>query len=920
MRELVGRAAERRALRDALTSARTRGARVLLHGEPGIGKTSLLDDLAATARAEGVLALRCVGVPSETHVAYAALHQLLQPLLAGPARDARTALVRRAVGSVPTRDDPTGPAPEPVAVALATLDLLRERAATTPLLLGVEDVQWLDASSAVVLAFVARRVDDDRVLLVCSSREPLRPPLDDVPFLPVDLAPLDEAAAATLARRAAPDLHPVLRDRLLREAQGNPLALVELADAWRRLPDGALVTSPVPVTARVEAAFAARVDDLPAGCRALLLLAALHPGDGRSAELVAAARALGHDVSDTSALAPAVDAGLVAVEPQAVTFRHPLVRSAVHSRAGSAERRDAHAALAGVTGDPDRSAWHRAGAATAPDESVAGALESSADRARRRGAVLESVATLELAAAHTPDPVARGRRLVLAAFHASDVGHDDALVRLLDEADVLPLAESDRARATWLRYRPQDAVGDFERMSRLVEVLAGLHAAGQAEAALDSLAPAADVAFWRGVEPRCRDLFCGAVESLTSAPDPRLLTALALTAPVSRSQTVRLGVAALDAGSLTDAEALALAGRAASVVGDVVGGTALLGRALGPLHAQGRLGLLTASLVTYAWNCWHLGRWKEAAAAAEEVRDVGRARERPLVSAVLVEALLLAVRGDGDAALRGWESTRDAVAATGSPTLAAVATSARATALLVLDRVEEAYEALRPGFEDVDHDRRPESVASLHHGLVPLYADAARRAGRDEHARAAVEPLRTTLRRHGSPLLAASISYVDAVLAPEDDAEPLLRAAGDELAGWPFLRARARLAHGRWLRRQRRVAESRAVLRAARDGFDALGAQPWAQAARQELRAAGESVAGSTASSLALLTAQEREIVALAAQGLTNREIGNRLYLSPRTVGSHLYHVFPKLGVASRTELARALSTDGEEVDGAGAG
>ncbi|QJW35165.1 helix-turn-helix transcriptional regulator [Cellulosimicrobium protaetiae] len=918
MRELVGRAAERRALHDALTSARAGGVRVVLHGEPGIGKTSLLDDLVATARAEGVLALRCVGVPSETHVPYAALHQLLQPLLTEPAPDARTALVRRVVGAVATRDDPTGPAPEPVAVALATLDLLRERAAATPLLLGVEDVQWLDASSALVLAFVARRIDDDPVLLACSSREPLHPPLDDVLFLPVDLAPLDEDAAAVLARHAAPDLHPVLRDRLLTEAQGNPLAIVELARAWRRLPDGALVTSPVPVTARVEAAFAARVDGLPADCRTLLLLAALHPVDGRTGELVAAARALGHDVRDTLALTPAVDAGLVAVAPHAVTFRHPLVRAAVHSRAGTAARRDAHAALAGVTTDVDRAAWHRAWAATAPDETVAGALESSADRARRRGAVLESVATLELAAAHTPDPAVRGRRLVRAAFHASDVGHDAALARLLDEADVLPLAESDRARATWLRYRPQDAVGDFERMSRLVEVLGDLHAAGQAEAALDSLAPAADIAFWRGVEPRCRDLFCGAVERLTSTPDPRLLAALALTAPVSRSQTVRLGVAALGAGSITDAEALALAGRAASVVGDVGGGTALLGRAIRPLHTQGRLGLLTASLVTYAWNCWHLGRWADAAVAAEEVRDVGRARERPLVSAVLVESLLLAVRGDGDEALRAWGSTQDAVAATGSPTLTAVATCARATALLVLDRVDEAYEALRPGFEDVDHDRRPESVASLHHGILPLYADAARRAGREAAARAAVEPLRATLRQHGSPLLAASVSYADAVLAPEDDAEPLLRAAGDDLAGWPFLRARARLAHGRWLRRQRRVAESRAVLRAARDGFDALGAVPWSQAARQELRAAGESVAGSTASSLALLTAQEREIVALAAQGLTNREIGNRLYLSPRTVGSHLYHVFPKLGVASRSELARAL--DDGRGGGAGAG
>jgi len=906
MRDLVGRTAELGALRSAVAGARSgAGSCAFLRGEPGIGKSALLGAALEDARDRGLLGLVAVGVPSEAHVAYAALHQLLQPVLATTAdTDDAVTLLRRAVGAL----DAGPTAPDPVAVGLATLDLLLRHAVRTPLLLGVEDVQWLDPSSAQVLAFVARRVAGSPMLVVCTSREALHPPLADVPFSVLDLHPLDDADTEALVLREAPELHPVLRHRLVREARGNPLAVVELARSWQRLPDGALVAPPVPVTDRVEAAFAERVEELPAICQALLLLASLHQaGTGeRSAEIVAAARELGHDVRDPSDLAPAVDAGLVAVTPQAVTFRHPLVRSAVHSRAGSDERRAAHAALSRVSADPERAVWHRAAAATEPDEAVARALEASAARARRRGAVLESVTTLELAAAQSPAPAHRGARLVRAAYHAADLGHDDAVVRLLDEADPLPLGEADRARATWLRYRPQDVVGDYDRMRQLVRVLGELHAAGQTETAMESLAPAADIAFWRGVEPRCRDLFCGAVEGLATSPEPRLLAALALTAPVSRSQTVRLGIAALDAGTLTDAESLALVGRAASVVGDVAAGAAHLGRAIGPLRAQGRLGLLTATLAAYAWDCWHLGRWSDALAAAAEVRDLGRARDRPLASTVLLESLLLAVRGDGESALRGCDGVRDAVGATGSAALDTVAAFARGTALLVLGRADEAYELLRDGFERTGPDT-PESVASMLHGVLPLYADAAARAGAGAAARAAVDRLRPVLRLHGSPLLAASVTYADAVLVDDDAAEPFLQAAVDDLAGWPFLRARARLAHGRWLRRQRRVAESRAHLRTARDGFASLGAVPWEEAAKQELRAAGESVAAPAAEVLTALTAQEREIAALAAQGLTNREIGERLYLSPRTVGSHLYHLFPKLGVASRAELARAL-------------
>ncbi|WP_152189416.1 ATP-binding protein [Georgenia satyanarayanai] len=909
MRDLVGRTAELDLLRSEVAAA-AQHVGVFLQGPPGIGKTALLGYTRGLARERGMATLECAGAAAEMHVPYAGLHQLLQPVLtrtALPDAEDRLVLLRRSVGAL----EAAAEAPDPVAVAVATLDLLRATATAAPLLVTVDDVHWLDPSSRWVLAFMARRTRGDPVLLVCASREPPDAALADVPLRTTTLTPLGEAEARSVVRAEAAELPPVLRDRVVREAEGLPLALVELARAWRHVPRGTVLTDPLPLTDRLGTVFVDRVSDLPAVGQDLLLLASLSQrapgghGQDTVAQLLDAARRLGHPAVAPPDLEPAEVVGLVDVRVDGVHFHHPLVRSAVLRRAGEVRRRAAHAALARATTDPDRAVWHRACAATEPDEQVAAALERCADRVRRRGAVTESVAMLERAATLTPDPAVRGGRLVTAADHAADLGHEEAVVRLLTEAEALPLAEVDRARAAWRRYRPPEVIGDYPRMRELVAALARLHRAGRRESALDALAPAADVAYWRGIEPRCRDLFCGAVEPLVTAPDPRLLAALALSAPVSKARTVRAGIAALGTSGVDDAEMLALLGRAAAVVGDAAAGTAHLVRAVGPLRRQGRLGLLTSADAALAWTCWHLGRWDEAGEAVREVRSSGLERGRALTAAEITGTVLQAVRADPEEALdRCTQIDGDLVSAP-SATLREMSSFARATALFVLGRDQQAWDTLRDRFST--RGTVPESVTSIQHGTLPVYADTAARVGADVEARGVLARFEDG--HADSPLLSASLVYSRAVLAGPGSAESLHRVAIDELAGWPFLRARARLSLGRWLRHARRVSESRRYLRTARDSFDALGAPAWAAEARRELRAAGEADQDATAGS-GVLTAQEQLIAGLAAQGLTNREIGARLYLSPRTVGSHLYHLFPKLGVSSRAQLGQVLGTD----------
>ena len=898
---LHGRDRELARLRAALDASARRGSCLLVHGDAGIGKSALMDALADEARSGGRAVLTTAGVPSEAHLPFAGLHQLLDPVL-GHVDDLPPELRAALLGALGREDADVH---DVMAVALAALALVRERAAAGGALVVVEDVRWLDRPSANVLSFVARRIDLDPVLVVATARDVPAPGLADVRFTPVPLGPIDDAAARDLVAAHAPTLDPHLADQLIREAAGNPLALVELAAAWSVLPPGTIVQPLVPVTTRLVETFASRVDTLPVACRDLLLVAAVDEGHGLR-EILAATAALGHPDVTHDDLYPAVEARLVEIDARGVRFRHPLVRSTTYRRADEIARRAAHAALADAVDDPDRAVWHRAAALVEPDEGAAAALEQAGERARRRGAPLVAATAFERAADLSPDPQRRGRRLVRAAYHAHELGRNDVVVRLLDEAERLDLAPVDRARAAWRRQLlTGDAVADEAHVRTLVDVVGRMRDAGDVDLAVDSLVAVATQAYWRGLDRRQRELLVAVAESLPVDDDPRLLHILGMVAPIERGAHVRAGLAARGLAGVDDPGLQALLGVAAGTVGDQEASATFLAAAVRSLRAAGRLGDLTNALIALAWAGWHRGTWDAAADQAGEAARLGEQTERPgtVMAADLLQGLLAAVRGDTAGALAVTDELSGPLRAWGAGALVAMTDFVRATALLADARVDEAYEAMR-AVEAIAH---ADEVAAIHQGTAPAYIDAALATGRLDTARAVVGDLEALGARFRSPTLDATIAYARPLVAVDDRAEAQFVAADRDLVAWPFLRARSLLGYGSWLRRQRRAADSRAPLRTARDLCDDLGARPWADRARRELRAAGESSPGRESSEPDALTAQELEIARLAASGLTNREIAQRLHLSHRTVGSHLYHVFPKLGVTSRGELAGAL-------------
>jgi AAA ATPase-like protein len=417
---LVGRERELAALADLIDRVSERGRTLVVRGEAGIGKSTLLAAATTRARDHGMLVLTATGVQSEAHLPFAGLHQLLRPILSGsqqlPAPQ-RAALLA-AFGMTDAA------APDLFLIALAVLELLADTAEGSPLLLGVEDAQWLDHPTSDVLAFVARRLESEPIVLLAAIREGYESPLVEAGLAELRLEGPDQVATGALLEGHAPELGRAVRRRLLDEAEGNPLALTELPAALGadQLGEAAMLPARLPLTARLERALAARVLELPAATRTLLLVAAVDDG-GVLAELLAAAAVVrGTDVT-VEALALALDARLIEVDEIELRFRHPLVRSAVHQAASVWERQAAHAALAQVlAGQPDRHAWHRAAASLGPDEEAAGELEQVATRAQRRGAIAVAVAALERAARLSDDPALQGRRLLRAAELAFELG------------------------------------------------------------------------------------------------------------------------------------------------------------------------------------------------------------------------------------------------------------------------------------------------------------------------------------------------------------------------------------------------------------------------------------------------------------------------------------------------------------------
>jgi DNA-binding CsgD family transcriptional regulator len=903
---LLGRDAETTMLAAMLQGAVAEapvGGSLVICGQPGIGKSALLRAAAGRARDDGMLVLTCSGVASEAHLAYAGLQQLLWPvhdsigLLAARERDALSA----ALGMV------DGPAPSHL-VGLATLELLAESAHHSAVLVVADDVHWLDEPTSAVLAFLGSRLGADPVVLLaaCRDGEPGGGHLLGAAGLPgLRLGPLDQVAAAALLDSQA-RLDPPARRRVLDVAAGNPLALVELPVALRHRHHEADLIVELPLTARLERAFAARLTGLPPASRIALLAAALDDGDAVTEVLAAAGRVAGTELTPAD-LAPAVAGGLVEIDAVRIRFRHPLVRSAIRQATGLAQRQEMHGALAEVLATvPERRVWHRAASTVGPDDEVAAELEHAATRADRAGAISVAIAALIRAAQLTSEPGRRGRRLIRAAWQVYGFGQLPAARRLVAEAETLELAPGDLIRLRHLRTSLGTGRSGGESLAGFAELADRMRRVGDSDEAMDVLVNVSLNAWWSnpGWQVGRR---LAAVAEATPAPadDPNRLFVLATADPVGRGAAVLRGLRRwqpADGNPTRDY----LLGYAANAIGACDQAVAFHEAASAGLRAQNQLGLLGQNLVAQAWMAALLGRLDAAVTAADEgARILETAMPFWVTCTQLVTAVVAGRRGDAATAADLTDQAERVLLTAGIPPMLALVQFARGVAALGTGHFDEAYDELARIFDPGDVTYHPHLRSWALLDLV----EAAGRSGNRPAARARHAELVPIAATSESPLLRVGLTVAAPMLADDEEAGPLFdEALRADLAAWPLQRARLLLAYGFWLRRRRQVVESRPPLRAARDTFDALGAVVGGERARQELCAAGEDSEQSVPGSRDRLTPQEWHIARLAAHGFTSPEIAKQLYLSQRTISNHLYRIFPKLGITSRAELAAAMA------------
>ncbi len=900
---LVGRDTELAVLAGMVDRITEQGGSVLVLGEAGVGKSSLLAAAAEYGRAAGLQVLGTAGVEAEAQLPFAGLHRLVRPLLGSQTQ--LPAVQRNALQAALGAEsaDP----PQRFMIALAVLNLIADAAATRPVLVVVDDIQWLDRPTQEVLSFVARRISADPVVLAGAGRIGHDMLVTSAGLAELHVGELDEDSARRLLAAHAGELDRADQERVLKEAQGNPLALIELPAAIQAaVADGRdLPWSSLPLTARLERAFAARLPDLSEAARDAVLVAAVDSADDLQ-EILAGASLLAGDLVSVAALEPAAAIGLIRLSDRHVRFRHPLVRSAVIAAEPPTRHQAAHVALAAVLADdPYRRSWHRAQAATAPDDDVADQLEASHLTALRRGSAAEAIMALERSAELTADLSVRGRRLLLAAEHAFGLGKSDLVDQLLGRAARLPLAALDLARMEWLREIFHDGVpGDPARVFQLCEMASQALRAADPDLALQLLLGAALRCWWSDTGQQARNCVVTTVEQLAGMPDdPRRLAVLAVADPLRHGSQVIERLHAVVLETVADPAALWLLGMAAHAVGEPDLAADSLVRAESKLRDDGRLGLLSQVLILQVLDNVELGDWGRADAALLEGRQLALETGQPIwdIGTQTLTAIMAALHGDHGLAQSIAAEAELAANGRRLNDLLSCVQLARGIGLTIAGDYDAAFQALRRMFEPDDAAFHP---TERFHG-VSFLADAALHAGRAAEARDIITALEADARATTSATLHRHLSYARAVLAADDDAEQLYQQAlrGD-LVRWPWLRARIELAYGSWLRRGRRIAQSRTYLRSAQAALDMIGARSWAARARAELRAAGERSVQAAPAAVSELSAQELQIARLAAQGLSNKEIGQRLYLSPRTVGSHLYRIFPKLGITSRAQLA----------------
>ena len=902
---LVGRADEQTLIASLLDEVTTRGQALVLRGEPGIGKSRLLAEAARDARDRGMVVLTASGVQSEAHLPFAGLHQMLRP-------------VRERAGALPAiqRDAldaafglTHGAAPEPFRIAMAVLDLISEVATDGPVLIVVDDAQWLDRPSAEVLAFVARRIESDPVLVLAAMRDGYPEGLASAGLPELRLTGLDDATAAALIDAVAPGIPVTTRTRVLHEAAGNPLALLELPSAAGHAAGEQPLPGGLPLTERLERAFAGRVSELPEMTRLALLAAALSDGEAVGEVLEAASAVAGASL-DLAALEPAVDARLIELDLGSIRFRHPLIRSAVRQSAGVQQRRGVHEALAAtLESDPDRRVWHRAALVSGTHEDLARELEEAGLRAQRRGAIDVALTAL-MRAVELGDATHRAGRLFATAELAFERGRPDIAIAMLREIERLELSPLQAARARWIsELLDARALIDDARVIALIAIAEAAGAAGDRDLHHNLLWIAAARTWWASPGPETRQLLVDAADRAgrPTAADPRLVSIHAYAHPYANASVVVqcLRDAATDGMGAEDAGFMASAGMVTGAFDESLKFCAI---AIASARAEGRLGRLPRLLATQAILAVRLPNWEIAIPAAEEARRLATELGQPiwLATAETAVALIGALRGDPETTRRSTARAEQIALPLGATHIVALAQSGPTFSALARGAYAEAFEAAERTFDQRD------PAHHLHFACMGVgeLADAAALADRSHEGRERLAVVEAAVGDAPAEWMAISVRHARAVLA-EDELEAAAyfeEAMSADLARWPFWRGRLLLAYGRWLRRHRRMLDSRAPLRDARDIFDAIGTPSWGEQARQELRASGEHSRRRVPEARDELTAQELQIAQLAAAGLSNREIGQRLFLSHRTISTHLYRVFPKLGIASRAELAGALA------------
>lgn len=893
---LVDRLAEQALIGERLDDPQG-GAAILLRGPAGVGKSALVENAARQAGSSRRV-LRTVGTSPEIGLAMAGLYQLLEPLfpLAPQISEPRQAALRVAFGIA------SGPPPEPFGVAMAALDLLVEAAAEQPVLAIAEDVHLLDDATVDVLRFLARRLEHDPIVLLATARDEKPDPLGGAATWVIDLKPLDADGSRQLLESVAPDLAGSAQAAILRAAEGNPLALVELPKTpGLTLP--AAGSHWLPLTQRMLAAFTARVERLPPATRSALTLLALHDTESLPEVL----EALGSEgaPAPVAVVEPAIEAALVQLSGSELRFRHGLMKSAVYLLAPPSSRVAGHLALARAVGaDTDRGVLHRARAAEGYDDGLAADLDLIAERAVERGAVSTAVTTLSRAADLTTSAELKRRYLFRAAALAYELGqrnvgdaHRAVLVLLADDEHSRLLLEELGEAAD------AGAGGGSARIQLLISLADRARRLGDERLAGSFLRSAAFRCWQRQPDgDPSRRIVQLVTDAADSVADPQRAVMLAYADPAGSGAAVTRilqGVVTTDLDSVT-VQAL---GHAASCIGNFELADVLFTDAVARLRAEGRLQVLARAIVLQAWARLRRGQWSTAMPLAEEgTRLAGESGQAEYQAAgFAAQAMVAALRGETTEAASAADRA-ERIAFPGQMTIVlAISLLARATAAAGEGDFSGAWDYLSRLHQKADPAYHPpQALWSLSH-----LAYAAVQCDRVARTRTMAAQLRSRLQSEPVvPVIRMNLIYADALLVPDEVIEDHVRAALDtEVGSWPFERSRMQLLLGSRLRRRKRIQEARELLRAAQAGFDNLGASLWAERARKELRAAGVASRAQAPTLWSSLSAQELQVARMAAEGLSNRQIAERLYLSHRTVASHLYRIFPKLGITSRAQL-----------------